>query len=163
MKEIVLTKGKIALVDDSDFEKVSQFKWYASFSGNLYYAIRNVWIKKEKRYTRIYLHRYLLDLTDPTAIVDHINGNTLDNRSINLRICNYSQNTQNSKRRSTNTSGYKGVSFKKDIKKWEAYICPNYKKRNLGWFDTKEEAAKAYNEAASEYYGQFAKLNEVKN
>jgi hypothetical protein len=93
--------------------------------------------------------------------VDHINGNTLDNRKENLRICTQNQNGKNRLLNKNNVSGYKGVTYKKANKLWCAQIVVNYHKMYLGLFTTAEAAALAYNEAAKKYHGEFAKLNEV--
>lgn len=90
--------------------------------------------------------------------VDHINGNTLDNRFLNLIIANPSENAMNMRK-----SGIKGVHYRSDVKKWRAGIKKNYKQIWLGYFDTKREAALAYNKAAEELFGCFACLNDVKS
>ena len=104
------------------------------------------------------LHRHITNC--PKGMhVDHINGNVLDNRLSNLRICTPSQNQANSKLPKNNTSGYKGVSKNGDG--WKAKIRVDYAYYYLGTFLTKEEAARAYNAAAIKYFGEFARLNEV--
>jgi hypothetical protein len=97
-----------------------------------------------------------------TEIVDHINGVTNDNRIENLRICSHKENTRNSTTKSVNNkSGYKGVSWDSSRKRWQASIKVNYKSIGLGRFDSIFSAAKAYNEAAEKYYGEFARLNNL--
>jgi hypothetical protein len=151
MKEIPLTKGKVALVDDENFEWLNQWKWCVSING---YAIR----RKLKSVKCIHMHREIIK-TPAGMDTDHINGNRLDNRLINLRICNTPENQHNSKLRKSNTSGYKGVSWHQQNKKWLAQITNNYKNTYLGCFDTPEKAAHAYDKAAKELFGEFARLN----
>ena len=93
--------------------------------------------------------------------IDHINRNKSDNRVVNLRDCSHLQNCGNSGVRTTNTSGYKGVTFCKKTGRWKAQIGINYKNVNIGRFDTPELAALAYNRMALEHFGEFAYLNEV--
>jgi hypothetical protein len=97
----------------------------------------------------------------PSRELDHHNGNKSDNRIINLRISTQAQNTKNRSKGKNNTSGYKGVYYNKINRKWIAQITINYKVKYLGSFDTAEQAAQAYNKAALEYHGEFAKLNEI--
>ena len=91
----------------------------------------------------------------PSGFIDHINGIADDNRIINLRLASNTQNLHNQKLRSTNTSGFKGVSWSKQRKKWQAQCCANYVDTHLGYFDTPEEASKAYNDFASKAHGEF--------
>lgn len=97
------------------------------------------------------------------SYIDHIDGNKLNNSFENLRECTNAQNAYNSKTPKSNTSGFKGVSLDKRYNKWAAYIRFNYRRKGLGYFNTKEEAARAYNQAAIQYFGEFAKLNELNN
>jgi hypothetical protein len=158
MKEIVLTNGKIALVDDEDFEELSEIKWYFRKEG---YAVGNLPSPKKGVYPKQLMHRHIMSAKKGQQI-DHINGNKLDNRKCNLRIADASLNQANSKLRSTNTTGYRGVQYKKDRKKcWYATIKHNYKVICLGYFETKKEAGLAYNEKAKELFGEFARLNVI--
>jgi len=97
----------------------------------------------------------------PGLEVDHINGNTLDCRRLNLRLCTHKQNLANQKKQSGRSSQFKGVSFSKSRGKWEAYIKTDGKKKHLGRFDTEEAAAYAYDLEAFRLFGWFAKLNGV--
>lgn len=106
------------------------------------------------------LHRLIMNAKD-NEYVDHINFNKLDNRKCNLRICSKAENTQYQQISTRNTSGYKGVSWDKENNKWYAQIKTNGKHFNLGRFDNKHEAAKAYNIAAIHMFGEFAKLNDI--
>jgi len=153
MKEIPLTQGKVALVDDDDFEWINQWKWRFDSGG---YAVREV------NNTSFYMHRFIMD-TPKGMQTDHINRDKLDNRRENLRICNASQNKINEDLRSTNTSGYKGVGYitnkRKRNKRWVATIWKDYKAICIGYFHTPEEASLAYNKKALELYGEFAESN----
>lgn len=93
--------------------------------------------------------------------VDHINGNGLDNRKENLRLVNTLQNTSNHTKQKNNKSGFRGVSWDKIRNKWRTVIMINYKYIHLGYFQTKEQGAEAWNEAAKKYFGNYAKLNQI--
>jgi hypothetical protein len=156
MKEIQLTQGKVALVDDEDFERLDKFKWHYNAKGD---ARRNGPRGKGKREV-ILMHRIILDA--PRGLeVDHINRDTLDNRKCNLRLCNRVENCRNKTKQSNNKSGYKGVSWHTDGK-WQVQICISGQRLHLGRYDCKHEAARIYNKAAIEYHGEFACLNEIK-
>ena len=149
MKLIPLTQGKFAKVDDEDFEWLSQWKWYFDHG----YAAR-----KNRGEKKIYLHRLILQFPDGRS-TDHADGDRLNNCRENLRDCSQHENSGNSNLHKDSSSGYKGVSFDKRRKKWEAYITDNYKKKHIGFFDFPEIAARAYDEAAIKYFGEFARLN----
>jgi len=147
--EIELTKGLKAIVDSDDVNKINWNKWSANKSGKCVYAVRCY--KKTKQY----LHR-LIAGAQKGQFVDHINGNTLDNRKKNLRICTKQENSWNQKKRN---NLYKGVTKHKD--KFSARLTINGKNLYFGLHETPEEAAKAYNEAAIKHFGSFARLNNV--
>lgn len=106
------------------------------------------------------MHRFIMQ--DPVGIeIDHWDGNTLNDRRFNLRRATVDQNRQNRGKSKTNTSGYKGVHFCKSNGKWAAQISVNKKRKGLGYFSTKEEAALAYNSAAVRFHGEFAWLNTI--
>ena len=148
MKKILLAKEKYALVDDSDYGYLNQYRWHIH----------------EKRYLRsssgILMHRLIIN-TPEGMDTDHIDGNGLNNQRNNLRICKKFQNQANRGISKNNLSGYKGVYWHKDSKKWRAKLMFDYKNIYLGLFKNKINAALAYNQAAKKYFGEFAKLNKV--
>lgn len=152
MKTIPLTQNKEAIVSDRDFKELSKYKWHVTAQG---YAGRGKVIDGKR--TVVLMHREIKQGKE----IDHINCDRLDNRRSNLRISTRSQNMANTPIRSTNTSGYKGVSWSKSNKKWYSYICIEGKTKCIGHFTDKLEAAKAYNLEARKYFGNFARLNNV--
>ncbi len=157
MKEIALSKGTITVVDDCDCEIASRYKWTLSGSG---YACREY--SDGGVMKRIYLHRALMNCPDGCE-VDHINGNPLDNRRCNLRLATHQQNQCNqNKQGSATSSKYKGVYFDRFNRKWRAQITYKGVTRTLGRFNAEQEAALAYNKAATKYHRQYANLNIIK-
>ena len=158
MKMIKLTQGKTTVVDDEDFVKFGHLKWHYSHGR----AMRRDGYKKKINY---WLHREIMGNPEG-LVVDHINGNPLDNRKSNLRICTQSQNARNVSKTIRKTSSiYKGVYYaERNKNKWQAYIGGQNKTKriNLGSFKTEKEAALAYNKAALEIYGEFANINIIK-
>lgn len=155
-KEIPLTQGKVALVDIEDYDYLNQFKWRVCQSHSNLYALRH--IKINKKQTTMKMHREIMKPLKNIEI-DHKNKDGLDNRKDNLRTCTSAQNKMNRGRTSINISGYKGVHWHKENKKWRARIGINKKCINLGCYNEKKKAALAYNEAAKKYHGEFARLN----
>ena len=154
VKEIPLTKGQVALVDDEDFEWLSQHVWIVKRSDRGYLYARTSTTKGG-----IYMHRLLLNAPEGMQ-VDHINHNGLDNRRQNMRLCTNSQNSYNSlAHRKPKTSHFKGVCWHKSTQKWLAQIGIDWKRLHLGIFDSEEDAAKAYDAKAIELFGEFALLN----
>ncbi len=152
MKEIQLTRGKVAFIDDDDYERVSAHKWHAAT------GVRMRWYAAS-RSGRMRLHRFLLNAPNGMQ-VDHLNGNSLDCRRANLRLASHSQNLWNRSKASHNTSGFKGVIREaRGGKKWCAQIVANKIHYHLGTFNTPEEAAWAYDDAALRLHGEFARLN----
>lgn len=154
MKTVQLSKGKIALVDDEDFELVSVFKWYATASNLTDYAVRNIEVSPGTR-RLLRMHTFLTGWQR----VDHINGNGLDNRRSNLRQATETQNKRNRRKPKGSSSIYKGVGWQVYAQKWQAGITVNYKRIHLGLFENEEDAAKAYDQEARIRFGKFATLN----
>ena len=158
MAVIELTKGFVAIIDDSDFERLSQFKWCANVvKGGRAYATRNSSTKDGAKKQKIYMHRVILGAAAGLE-VDHINGDTLDNRRENLRQCTTSENQMNRGKARHNKSGYKGVCWHKQNKMWRALIKINQKSKLLGYFNSAEDAHQAYCKAAQEIHGKFANV-----
>lgn len=162
MKYIVLTSGATVKVDDEDFEFLNDFKWgqLGSKSGKLTYACRGV--RVNGKYSKILMHRELMGNPEG-KMIDHINGDKLDNQKSNLRIVDRAKNLQNSKLRSDSKGKYKGVrKVYKEGFNARIQIAPG-KRLFLGYFKTEKEAALAYNEAAKKYFGEYAKLNKLED
>jgi hypothetical protein len=156
MKEIIIKSkvygDKVMLVDDCYLDLASSRKWCLQKTNQTFYAQRQIkGIKK-------YIHRLIMN--EPKGFIDHINGNGLDNRKTNLRIVNAEQNARNSNKPNTNSTGYKGVCKCKNGK-YTVGLSINNKRIHIGLFTNIEMAAKAYNEAAKKYYGEYAKLNVI--
>lgn len=151
MKEISLPRGVVTLVDDEDFELAKGFAWYVHVIG---YAYCDIWRPKRKG---ILLHRLIMGLeVGDRRQVDHINGNKLDNRRSNLRICTHAENMKNRKLHKNNKSGFKGVYWDNRSQRWRASIRTDGKVRRLGFFHSAESAFEAYKAAAIVYHGAFA-------
>lgn len=151
MKEIPLSSSMVAIVDDADYDHLSSVKWWVNKS-RVPYAVREI-VRNGVR-TILRMHRVIMDAPKEME-VDHINGNSLDNRRANLRLASHSENVKNRKRARNNKSGIIGVHWKKAAKKWAAAISINGVSTYLGCFSSKEEAGRVYREAAIKYKGQF--------
>jgi hypothetical protein len=154
--EIRLSSGLIAVVDDADYDAVAAVgPWHSTPPrGGRIYAQRPVRRPDGGRTTQK-MHTFLTGW----PLVDHRNGDGLDNRRNNLRMASRSQNNANARLRSTNRSGFKGVTLDRRIGRWNARIYVNKQGRSLGYFATAEEAARAYDAAAIEVFGEFARPN----
>jgi hypothetical protein len=154
-KQIELTQGKTAIVSAEDFEYINQWKW--SYDGHNHCAVRSETIKKDGKYRSksILMHKLIME-TPSGMNTDHINGDRLDNRKSNLRICTHKENQRNMKMHKDNTSGYKGVSRSREGR-WVVKIGNKY----IATFKDIVEAAKRYNVEAKARYGEYAKLNNI--
>jgi hypothetical protein len=171
MKQIGLTQEKVALVDDDLYQEVNKLKWsatdYGSEDNPLWYAVKCVLIKSSNSHKTLLMHRYIWELvngTIPTGyVIDHKNHIGIDNRLENIRCVERKENQRNQRIQNINkkSSIYKGVSWIKNYKKWEAYFWLDNKKFKLGYFDDEKEAGLAYNSSAKKYFGEFACLNHI--
>lgn len=163
MKEILLTKGKVALVDDEDFESLSRHKWYADkskSSNETYYAARAAIIDGSRKI--LPMHRQILGLKPSHIFVDHIDGDGLNNQKTNLRTCTHLENLRNSRKTKLPTSSrYKGVYWDKQMSKWRTRLSLDKKMHHIGLYDSEKEAALAYNCSVSFAHREFAYLNKI--
>lgn len=157
MKIIKMYSGEDILVDDDDYEKLLPFRWIKRSNG---YATRFEYPDgKSGKRKHIFMHREVMGVDQ---IIDHINGNILDNRKSNLRLTNKTLNSANSKKHSRNKTGFKGVVYRKDMKNpYLAYVGYNNGQIYLGSYATKVEAAQAYDAKVTELFGDHAKTNEL--
>ncbi len=157
-RRIYLGEGRWTIVEPRDYYRLNRFHWYAVGQDDLIYAVRNV-IKPGVRSKSVSMHRELMN-APKNRLVDHRNNGTLDNRVNNLRLATYSQNRINSRRDKSKTSSkYIGVCLDKSRNRWVAYINFESKRIHLHRFKNEIDAAKAYDEAAKKYHGEFARLN----
>lgn len=157
MKAIPLTRGKVAFVDDCDFEWLNQFKWHATKIRKSYYATRNGTRTATKR-QRIYMHREILNAPKGKG-VDHKDHDGLMNVRSNIRICSYGQNGANRLPQKNAISRYKGVVKSGD--RWKSKVYHDGKGICLGFSDSEIEAAIRYDTKAKELFGEFALTNEM--
>lgn len=158
MNFIILSKtfgAKEVLIDDEDYKKISPYTWSVNLDNGNFYA--GAWVDGK----RIRMHRFIMGATDPEKLIDHRNGNTLDNQKDNLRDSTKSQNNCNRISKRNASSKYLGVSFDKARNKWQSHIKDTKTKKHhyLGRFDSEKDAAIAYNSRAIEIHGEFAKIN----
>lgn len=164
MKTIPLTQGKVALVDDEDFEWLSKWKWRATITSptgiDRWYALHTT-IDKDT----IYMHRAIMIRLgfSKTESFDHVDGNGLNNQRMNLRPCTQTQNVQNRRKRPGLSSKYKGVYWHRRDRKWMSRLRDNGKDLFLGYFKDEEEAGRAYDAVARRAFGEFARLNFPEN
>lgn len=161
MKQVSLTQGQFAIIDDEDDELVAQYNWRYNAMHNR--AQTSVYIKGNGKPTNLYMHRLIMHAPEGVQ-VDHINGNRLDNQKANLRLVNAAQNQWNKRkviRPGVTTSQYKGVNWDRSLNRWRARLSVNGKYIYLGIHKSEIAAALAYNEGAREYYGEYACLNTI--
>lgn len=149
----------IGTVSEIDIQWILNHKWTVSFNRkeNSFKTVSSGMRHRTDRtkFTREKLYRLILNVTDSQVYVDHINGDIFDNTRSNLRLCGPLGNAQNAAKRKDNTSGFKGVAWHKVTQKWSAIITVNKKTKWLGLFESKEDAANAYQKAAVEAFGEF--------
>ena len=154
MKKIKLTQNKFALVDDSDYSFLMKFKWCAHREKSRWYAITNVLKDNIKTLgkTQIRMHQMIME----RPMIDHINGDGLDNRKVNLRACTHQENNMN-RSKGSGSSKFKGVYWDSDRNKWVAQIKKNRKGFYLGSFIKEEDAYKRRKNASELMFGDFDK------
>lgn len=138
--KIPLTQDKFTIVDDEDYERISQQPWHYSNG----YAKRSLYLgggRGNPIRKNLWLHKFIMNAPDNME-VDHINGDTLDNRKANLKICTHLENMQNYHKPKTNTSGYKNVYWQPQVKKWQVKAIRNKINKSYGLYDSLDEAAK---------------------
>lgn len=154
VRELPLTRGQVALVDAEDYDRcVVRGSWQLRLAKHTMYATR--WMTRNGRNVAEQLHAFLTGW----PLVDHINGNGLDNRRCNLRPANYSQNGGNRRVHKATLSGFKGVTLHAQSGRWRARINAGDRLRSLGLYADPAEAARAYDRAATEVFGEYALLN----
>jgi hypothetical protein len=159
-KEIQLTQGQVAIVDDDDFERLNQWKWQAHRDpkSKHYYAVHS-FHKENGCKGKVRMHRLIME-APKGRLVDHIESEqTLNNQRSNLRFASRSQNTCNSKIRVNNKSGFRGVHWHKSAGKYASQININGQIKTLGFFLEKADAARVRDRAVIEHFGEFARLN----
>lgn len=158
MKQIKLTRGKFAIVDDEDFEELAKHKWNCQITKTegRNYAYR-VGVRPDGGKTTVRMHRQIIGESAKGMDIDHIDGDGLNNQKSNLRPCTRSQNNGNARMPRNNKSGFKGVSFDKNRGLWVAQADG----KHAGRHTSKEDAARAYNKKAFEIWGEFARLNDI--
>lgn len=149
---VPLTRGQVAIIDSVDAERVGRNNWHAALASGSWYARCGV------VGVRQFLHQELLEV-DPPVLVDHANGNTLDNRRCNLRLATVAQNSCNSRTRAGTASGLKGAHLIRKTGRWRSSIRVDRKVIHLGTFATAQEAHAAYCAAAVEHHGEFARVS----
>jgi hypothetical protein len=157
-KKIPLANGGHAIVDHDDYAKLKDRKWHGHLVRGVRYASRKE--KNNGRAHRIYMHRLVVCTGTDSRVVDHVNGNGLDNRKLNLRLCDIRQNAANMGLSKRNTTGFKGVS--EENGRFRARVSSHGREYYLGHFGTAKEAARAYNKKAVELFGEYARTNNVK-
>jgi hypothetical protein len=156
-RKIYLDEGKWTILDPTDYYRFGGFKWCIGGNKGKFYTIRGQMISP-KDSKIVQLHRLIMD-APKGLLVDHRNGDSLDNRRANLRLATYSQNQYNKRKRKNTSSRFRGVYFNKEHRKWAAFISVAGKKTYLGYFDSEIEAARVYDEAAKKHHGEFVRLN----
>ena len=161
MKEIQLSRGLKAKVDDEDYEWLNQWKWFVhedKRSSRLYAKAHGKTVSGKR--SSLSMHRLILNPPEGME-TDHIDMDGLNNQRYNLRACSKQQNAHNRESYVGSSSKYKGVHWNKGTKHWHAHIRVDKKLKYIGYFDNEEDAAKAYNRKATELFGEFARVNPI--
>ena len=158
MKQIQLTRGQFATVDDEDFDRLSKFKWHTITPGTVMYAQTRLFSGKSGTKGELkYMHRMIMN-APPGMVVDHIDGDGLNNSKKNLRICTQKNNCANRGANKNSASGIKGVTYCKQTGKWRAVIEHQGKQKSLGRHSTIEGAKSAYQKESQMLHGEFARV-----
>ncbi len=158
MKQIPLTQGKFAIVDDEDYDFLMQWKWQVRANRYAGRTKNGPKVNGKRTGKTVYMHREIISVP-PDLDVDHINADTLDNRKENLRSVTTQENVRRKSKSSGRSSKYKGVHWATRQEKWLAKIQLTDRTIHLGTFESEVSAASAYNKAAEKHFGEFAKLN----
>jgi hypothetical protein len=166
MKEIKLTKGQVALVDDKDFEELNNFKWQAWWNKDTesFYVHRSISTggRKDRKVKTIKMHRFINN-TPKNLLCDHADHNTLNNQKYNLRNCTHCNNNANARPGINKSSIYKGVVWDKQAVKWRSRVRFENRLYNLGFYESELQAALVYDFMAKKFFKEFACLNFPKN
>jgi hypothetical protein len=158
---IELTQGQRAVVDEQFFESLSRWSWYALNMKGSWYAYRSFTENGRREFVPMHREVFSLAGVSPIGEIDHRDCDGLNNQLDNLRSCTHAQNACNRRMQKSNKAGYKGVWMRPKAGTYRAQVIANGVRRYLGTFDTAESAARAYNLAALELHGEFARLNEI--
>ncbi len=158
--QIILTNKSFVTIDDDDVDKILIYKWRRQKGLRTDYAAKTIYLG-DKKWKTILMHRFILGITDPNIIIDHIDGNGLNNQKTNLRICTRGENSSNRASKQNGSSKYLGVCAIKRERIWQAHIRKNHQIYYLGRFINEKDAAIAYNNAALKLHGEFARLNVI--
>lgn len=162
MKQIPLSRGRFTTVDDSDYEWLNQWHWWAQVKKNGYaYAVRTEGTQPHRKMIR--MHRFILGIEDAEILVDHKDCDGLNNTRANLRRATTQQNNCNHRLRKDNKTGYKGVWWNADSNMYQAYIRTNGKAHIIGYSTCPKTCARTYNQKALELFGEYSRLNKVED
>lgn len=152
-QSIRLRNGVCAYLDDADYDRSTDFHWHKTLNGYAAGSVVEQGVRK-----RVYLHRWLMN-AQPGQLVDHIDGNKLNNRRSNLRLVTRSQNQANRRRNRTSRSRYKGVTWHKRRRLWMARIQVRGRRITIGYYADPLHAAYEYDAFARNYFGEYARVN----